>query len=313
MKSCPLKSKNLATVSQYLLALLFLFSGITKAINPFGLSNQFGEYFNALGLDFLQGTQLVWSIALPAFEIGLGLFLIFGIWRKLVAWAVLLMMVGFTILTLWIAITNPVNDCGCFGEVLKISNWATFYKNIVFLAFAVVFFMSRDFESPKFGNFYTVTLAITAFVIPFYFMWTLPPFESTAYKVGNNLEQLLQSSGEIVTLPVLSDSGEDIHDQFVNDSTKTLFIVSPKLESVNIEGLKSLIKSAKEQGVKIVLLTAAPLEDASEETRKLGIEAYNSDYTVLKTMVQNFQGGVMYVVDGVVVDKWSMSRLPDKI
>lgn len=308
-----LKKPLVVAVCRYLLAALFLFSGVAKAINPFGLSNQIGDYYNAMGFDFLHGTQLAAAVILPALEILLGLFLLFGVFRKIVAWALILVMSGFTILTLWIAIANPVNDCGCFGEVLKISNWATFYKNVFFTALAVIFFASRNEETQKYGNFYTVTLVLTAFIVPFNFLWKLPPIEATPYKVGSNIVEILQNSEEVVTLPILDANGNDRFAEFVNDTTTVLLIVSPKLDAIDQNYLEELVNDAKSKNVKIVLLTAAEIEKGAQLVDKLGIETLNSDFTVLKTMIQNFQGGAILIKNGVIEDKWAMSRLPKTI
>lgn len=313
MRSNLLTSKVLEVVCRYFLAALFIFSGIAKGINPFGLSNQFGEYFNALGLGFLSGTELAWAILLPAFEVALGLFLIFGVFRWLVSWAVLLMMVGFTGLTLWIAISNPVSDCGCFGEILKISNRATFWKNIVFTAMAFVLFKFRDEESVKLGNYYTVTLAMTSFLVPFYFLWNVPPIESTVFKTGVNLEQAMISSEDMVSLPILDANMNNLVGDFVNDSTKVVLIVSPKLKDINYQAISALRDNLKNTNIELILLTAVPLEEIPKQLTDLAVKIYNSDYTILKTVIQNFQGGAVLIKNGVIEQKWSMSGMPNNL
>lgn len=313
MKSNLLKNNVIVAVSQYILATLFIFSGVAKAINPFGLSNQFGDYFNAMGVEFLSGTQLFWAIALPAFEILLGLVLAFGIYRKIAAWTTLFVMSGFTILTLWIALFNPVNDCGCFGEVLKISNWATFWKNIVLLIFTVIFFMSRGQKADKLGNFYTVTIAIFAFIVPFYFLWTLPPLDATPYKIDANLIEILDDNDGVTTLPILDDQWNDHRNEYINDSVSTLFIVSPKLEHITGDYLKPIVDDAKGKKTKVILLTSAPIEDATKIAKQLDVAVFNSDLVVLKTIIQNFQGGVVWVENGILKKKWAMSQVPRSI
>lgn len=188
-----MKSKLVYNVTRYALAVLFLFSGFTKGVNPFGLSIQFDEYFTALGLPFLAVLSPLCAIVLPALEMLVGWFLLFGLAERLTRWAVVVFMGFFTLLTLWIAIFNPVNDCGCFGDVIKISNWATFFKNLVFSAAAALFFVQRSSQR-KVRWIYVLALSIVSLALPVYCYFNLPLIDSTPYARGKNIAEQMQST-----------------------------------------------------------------------------------------------------------------------
>lgn len=188
-----MKSKLVYNVTRYALAALFLFSGLTKGVNPFGLSIQFDEYFTALGLPFFAVLSPLCAIVLPALEMLVGWFLLFGLAERLTRLAVVVFMGFFTLLTLWIAIFNPVNDCGCFGDVIKISNWATFYKNVLFSALAVLFFM-QDRPARKPRLIYVLGLSLVSLALPVYCYFTLPLIDSTPYAKGKNIAEQMQST-----------------------------------------------------------------------------------------------------------------------
>ncbi|MDE6612423.1 MAG: hypothetical protein K2K22_07670, partial [Muribaculaceae bacterium] len=50
-------------------------------------------------------------------------------------------------LTVYIAVCNPVSDCGCFGDFIVISNTATLIKNIVLVAL-IIFLIFRNRRVP---------------------------------------------------------------------------------------------------------------------------------------------------------------------
>src|SRR5690554_1311301 len=173
------------------LALVFLFSGFIKAIDPFGGMVKFEDYFTAFGWSFFHPLALPLSIALAVFEFSLGFFLLFKLYMRWTATAVLAMMGLFTLLTFYIAIFNPVSDCGCFGDAIKLTNWETFGKNVILMA--AVFFMFKFRNS--YENRYTVlanaTTAIIALVaiISFsvYNYRHLPVIDFRPYKTGTNI------------------------------------------------------------------------------------------------------------------------------
>ena len=115
----------LLIICRLLLAVTFIASGLLKAIDPLGTQYKLQDYLAAWGMtevvpDWL---TLAAAIALAAFEFCAGIFLLFAIQRRVTSRLVLAFMVVMTPLTLWLAITNPISDCGCFGDAITLTNW----------------------------------------------------------------------------------------------------------------------------------------------------------------------------------------------
>ena len=112
---------------------VFVFSGFTKGVDPWGGSYKVTDYLSTMGMEQWTGTALFIAVALAAFEFMLGIALVVGAYRRSAPWLALLMLLVMTPLTLWIAVTGAVPDCGCFGDALHLSGWATFGKNVLLL------------------------------------------------------------------------------------------------------------------------------------------------------------------------------------
>lgn len=108
----------------------FTVSGFVKAVDPWGLLYKSDDYLAALSLNVWPNLQLVGVFGLSAVEFLVGIFLLFGCFRRSVAIAVAVIMAFMLPLSLWVAVTNPVEDCGCFGDAFIISNWGSFWKNV---------------------------------------------------------------------------------------------------------------------------------------------------------------------------------------
>lgn len=136
--------KNLILFSRIFVGLVFIFSSFVKGVDPLGTAYQMDDYFIAFSVNWASSFSLFFSIALSTFEFLIGVALIAKLEFKKTAWAVMGMMSFFIVLTFYNAITNTVTDCACFGDAIKLSNWATFYKNLVLLVFVFIVFHYRN-------------------------------------------------------------------------------------------------------------------------------------------------------------------------
>lgn len=135
--------KALRVISIIITGVVFMFSGIVKAIDPLGTAYKFNDYFQAFNLEFLKPFSLVLAIILFTAEFISGFAVLSGYRRKEGIWGVMILMIIFTPLTLILALTNPVSDCGCFGDAIHLTNWQTFWKNVVLIIFTIILFAER--------------------------------------------------------------------------------------------------------------------------------------------------------------------------
>ena len=183
-------------IARILVGLTFVFSGFVKGIDPWGSAYKFTDYFNAFNMPWLTSLAFALGIFLAAAEFFLGVAFIFNFFIRITSWFMLAFMLFFTGLTFVLALTNPVTDCGCFGDALVITNWQTFEKNIVLLALAIFVFIKRkDFKSK---NGPILSIAFSGMTMVFYFYLVaysynhLPIIDFLPYKVGVNIPDAMK-------------------------------------------------------------------------------------------------------------------------
>ena len=114
---------------------VFIFSGFVKAVDPWGTAYKIEEYIYVFGMNWIVDSMpwisILLSIILCSLEFMIGVLIFFGFFPKLSKYSSVIIMAFFTVLTLIDALTNKVDDCGCFGDAIKLTNWQTFWKNIV--------------------------------------------------------------------------------------------------------------------------------------------------------------------------------------
>lgn len=190
----------LVVLSQILLGMLFIFSGLMKGIDPMGTAIKIEEYTANFGLSIGMPLATGLAVSLNVFEALLGVLLLFGVKPGLSSLLTLVLMVPMTLLTLYIYIFNPVSDCGCFGDALKISNGATFAKNVVILALTLLLYRRPYMMWSALGRRADLPVAITTGLLLLYFniypLVFLPVVDFRPYKVGADLHELTTGGAE---------------------------------------------------------------------------------------------------------------------
>lgn len=185
--------KLISTASRLIVGSVFVFSGFVKAVDPMGTAYKFGDYFEAFHLNFLSSVSLILAILLCVVELVIGFNLLLGIRMKITSWVLLIFMSGFTVITLKLAISNPVTDCGCFGDAIILTNWQTFWKNIILFIPAMFIFWQRSnyIHQYKLNTEWVLTsgFILFGFILTLYSFFHLPVLDFRPYKIGTNISE----------------------------------------------------------------------------------------------------------------------------
>jgi uncharacterized membrane protein YphA (DoxX/SURF4 family) len=186
---------TLNVIARVFVGIVFLFSSFVKGVDPLGTSYKITEYLTAwsffgMSFEWLVPMATVMAMGLIVAEFTVGVMLIFGCFRKFSAWLLALMMLFFTCTTLIDAITNQVTDCGCFGDAVKLTNWQTFWKNIVLDVPTVWILLTCNLRNKKrFERDFLITVfaAILMVIFGLYNINNEPCIDFRSWKVGNQM------------------------------------------------------------------------------------------------------------------------------
>lgn len=184
---------KIALVLEILIGCVFVFSGFVKVVDPLGGLYKIVDYLDAFGWEPLKPLGFFGMALMSAAEFMLGVCMLLGVRQKLTAIGVLLFMLVMTPITFYLALYNPVTDCGCFGDALVISNWATFWKNVVLLIAVIIVLNWCQFC--KRGFTWVTEIAIAAYSLIFMLIITglcfqnLPVIDFRPYKIGTNIPE----------------------------------------------------------------------------------------------------------------------------
>ncbi|HUV01165.1 MAG TPA: BT_3928 family protein [Bacteroidales bacterium] len=288
--------KIIRIAGRIIVGLVFMFSGFVKAIDPMGFTYKFHDYFQAFHLGFLDFLSLPLSIFFCTIEFIAGLSVLSGIRQKEGIWVVMILMMIFTPLTLILALTNPVSDCGCFGDAIHLTNWQTFGKNIILVPFVLILFFainSKSYRSLQKTEWAILSSFVALFVIfCFSNLRYLPVMDFLPYKTGTNIpEKMIIPEGmpvnEYKTTFIYEKDGlkkEFTLDNYPADDTSWVFVdqvsvlvkkgYQPPINDLSIttvenEDLTDKILSDKGYSL---LLISTKLKEADDENLQKGFE-----------------------------------------
>ena len=190
--------KIIAGICRTLLGMVFIFSGAVKAIDPLGTVYKIEDYLKAFGgffTDLLPAAEIA-AWGLIVLELLLGVCMLLNVRTQWTSWISLLFYCVMTPLTLYIAFTNPVSDCGCFGDAVVLTNWQTFWKNLVLIILAILLVTWNKHIHQLWSNWMEGVIVLITVVATIAFMaWTinhLPIKDFRPYKIGNHLPTLME-------------------------------------------------------------------------------------------------------------------------
>jgi uncharacterized membrane protein YphA (DoxX/SURF4 family) len=280
-------------VSRAIVGLLFIFSGFIKANDPLGFSYKLEEYFekfaaifNASGLgllaypmEWLAHIALPMAILIVVTEMILGVLTLTGTYMKKVSLYLLVMIVFFTFLTFVSWYFEIVKTCGCFGEVIPLTPFQSFLKDLVLLVLILVLFVFRK----SFVSFFSSTGDKIAFwgsaVVAFMFSWFcyqhLPIMDFGNYGPEKSLKEEMQAKkGNPITLYKLRHKTSGIEVEFADypqDYNNWEYLGDPRFVDGELEIIKIEVKST------------------GQVTRVLEIpDFFKSKWTVLEKSTETF-------------------------
>ena len=313
--------KVLVNFCRVLLGLTFMFSGIVKAVDPMGTQIKLMDYLYAFGMgdQILGSTVLIFACMLAGFEILIGSYLAVGAFHKGASVLALLMMAVFTPFTLYLAIKNPVQDCGCFGDAVVLTNWQTFFKNVFRLALAVFIVIRRKLIVPFMAEkrHWMVTVVIVAISVRFMVsnIINLPVLDFRPYKVGTDLRAAYQEHDMTFTdFSIMNDDMDDVTMDILADSGYTFLVISSHLEDASesdLDLIDDIFDYCTNWGYNIIGLTSSGTEAIRQWTENAGadLKFLFADEIPLQTIVRS-NPGLVLIRDGVIVNKWSHANIP---
>lgn len=189
---------TLNVIARWFVGLVFLFSAFVKGVDPMGTTFKIQEYMTAwsigsLTFEWALPLAGVLSVALICAEFLVGVMLVTNSYHQLSAWLLALMMLFFTVTTLIDAITNKVTDCGCFGDAVKLTNWQTFWKNVVLDVPTVWIVLTRNLHYrrrfERDGIIFLIGLS-AMLIFSIYNITHEPVIDFRAWKIGNKMMDL---------------------------------------------------------------------------------------------------------------------------
>lgn len=307
----------------------FVFSGLVKLIDPHGTAYKIHDYLVALQLIDLFSADyltLIMSIALGVMEFTLGILLFCSIRRRSTIVLMAILTSFYTPLTLWLAITDAVTDCGCFGDAVHLSNWQTFGKNVVLLAMLALLWWQRNrlsrLVSQPLQWLVSLYSVLYALFLTGLCLYGEPIIDFRPFHIMQHIPTAMQwpedpnAQPEILDFNVepLDGNADNTTEAILADSSYTFLLTAPHLEQAddsNLETINALCDYAQHYGYRFLCLTASGDSAIHRWQDMTGAEypfAFTDELT-LKTMARS-NPALLLLHNGTIVGKWSNRTMP---
>jgi len=308
--------KILTHISRFIIGILFIYSGFVKLVDPMGTTFKLTEYFaeGVLDMEFLIPFALPLAILLVVAELVLGVMLLVGYLPKLTVWSIFALTCVFLFLTWYSYTYDKVTDCGCFGDAIKLSTKATFYKNVFFMAFVIILVIGLQYIKPLFSNkvaaFTSIAALLASFGVVYHVLNHLPLIDFRAYAVGKDIADGMsyKDDGEVPPIHdfmIETDDGDKLEEMLAKDKAMLISLYNfSKMEKEGLPAVSKAAEKAKANGYEVYVLTADYIEDLAVTQKEFGLPYTFGfcDETALKTAIRA-NPGIIIVEKGIITKK----------
>ena len=317
----------LVNLCRLVLSFALIFSGGVKLIDPHGTEYKIRDYAIVFGMDDVMWSYLplLMSVGLSLAEFCLGVNLLFGSNRRWTSRVVFMAFALFTPFTLYLALENPVHDCGCFGDAWVLTNWQTFAKNVLLLSCAIVVcrWYRLQVRLISIHGQWLVSLYtwVYALMLMSYCLYTLPVIDFRPYHLGADIAEKMRWDDDTDRIPPITDlvitdplTGQDMTDSIVSGQGWKFLIVLPRVENADdgvMDKLAELTEYCLENDYMLTAMTASSdsLVDYWRDITGAEYPFLVADEIPLKTMIRS-NPGLILLRGSVVAGKWASTEIP---
>jgi uncharacterized membrane protein YphA (DoxX/SURF4 family) len=202
--------KLLVNICRVIVGVLFIFSGLIKAMDPQGLAYKMQEFFEVWATNAPLANLMHWltdyafpfAIIMITLEIIVGVAILLGIWRNFFTWLILLLIIFFGFLTGYAALSGKISTCGCFGDCIPLTSMQSFIKDLVLFVLVLILFFGKKYITEAFTPAIDVLLLIVSIFLVLFYQWYvmrhLPTVDCLPFKKGGNILELRKMPADAV-------------------------------------------------------------------------------------------------------------------
>ena len=320
----------------------FAFSGLVKAIDPWGFIFKIEEYLAVWHLTEPRSVVLMVAMLLSGYEFVLGSLLLMGCYKRTAPWGLLISMALMLPLSLWLWVADPIPDCGCFGDFLTISNAATFWKNVVLTAGLILLIrwsprLREALFNPAIQWMVAALASLYILIVSLYGYNAQPMADFRSYPVGTQLAVASEDSepsdetdsytfiyekegvqtGPENPLTVFDADGDDATAEAFAPEGDEIVIVIPEPRRADVAytyTLNELAAHADSAGIAICAILGTDAKGVARwrDMSMAAYPCYSADETQLKELARG-QIAIVLLSDGHIASKTTLNSMDAEI